>query len=114
MERGGLSGAVFNAAKERALGSFHRTRRIGFLQMADIVEAVLDRFEASNGLIDAPLTLDNVTANGPFGTYNGLTTPSSNEQDRILDVLSLIPQFGNLLFTIIAFVIALVCDCRGA
>jgi regulator of sigma E protease len=30
-----------------------------------------------------------------------------NEQDRILDVLSLIPQFGNLLWTIVAFVIAL-------
>ncbi|WP_170463776.1 1-deoxy-D-xylulose-5-phosphate reductoisomerase [Ruegeria arenilitoris] len=59
MERGGLSGAVFNAAKERALDRFI-AREIGFLQMADIVEAVLDRFEASNGLIDAPLTLDNV------------------------------------------------------
>ncbi|WP_170425022.1 1-deoxy-D-xylulose-5-phosphate reductoisomerase [Ruegeria arenilitoris] len=59
MERGGLSGAVFNAAKERALDRFI-AREIGFLQMAEIVEAVLDRFEASNGLIDAPLTLDNV------------------------------------------------------
>ncbi|MBO9445129.1 1-deoxy-D-xylulose-5-phosphate reductoisomerase [Ruegeria sp. R14_0] len=59
MERGGLSGAVFNAAKERALDRFI-AREIGFLQMADIVEAVLDRFGASDGLIDAPLTLDNV------------------------------------------------------
>ncbi|WP_282118478.1 1-deoxy-D-xylulose-5-phosphate reductoisomerase [Ruegeria atlantica] len=59
MERGGLSGAVFNAAKERALDRFV-AREIGFLQMADIVEAVLDRFEAAGGLIDAPLTLDNV------------------------------------------------------
>lgn len=59
MERGGLSGAVFNAAKERALDRFI-AREIGFLQMADIVEAVLDRFEAASGLINAPLTLDSV------------------------------------------------------
>ncbi|WP_109311552.1 1-deoxy-D-xylulose-5-phosphate reductoisomerase [Ruegeria sp. AU67] len=59
MERGGLSGAVFNAAKERALDRFI-AREIGFLQMADIVETVLDRFEAAGDLIDASLTLDNV------------------------------------------------------
>lgn len=59
MERGGLSGAVFNAAKERALDLFIQ-RRIGFLDMADAVAAVLDRFDGSNGLIDAALTLDNV------------------------------------------------------
>ncbi len=59
MARGGLSGAVFNAAKERALDHFIG-RRIGFLNMADSVAAVLDRFDATDGLIDAPLTLDNV------------------------------------------------------
>lgn len=59
MQRGGLSGAVFNAAKERALDHFI-ARRVGFLEMADIVEAVLNRFEASDGLLDAPLDLDNV------------------------------------------------------
>ncbi|WP_372572851.1 1-deoxy-D-xylulose-5-phosphate reductoisomerase [Ruegeria jejuensis] len=60
MRRGGLSGAVFNAAKERALDHFI-AGRIGFLDMAATVEAVLDRFEADPGLIDAPMTLDNVT-----------------------------------------------------
>jgi 1-deoxy-D-xylulose-5-phosphate reductoisomerase len=60
MRRGGLSGAVFNAAKERALDHFI-TGRIGFLEMAATVEAVLDRFETDPGLIDAPMTLDNVT-----------------------------------------------------
>lgn len=60
MARGGLSGAIFNAAKERALDHFIEGR-IGFLDMADAVSAVLDRFEAADGLIDAPLTLDNVT-----------------------------------------------------
>ncbi|WP_170398703.1 1-deoxy-D-xylulose-5-phosphate reductoisomerase [Ruegeria arenilitoris] len=59
MQRGGLSGAVFNAAKERALDHFI-ARRVGFLEMADIVETVLNRFEAADGLLDAPLDLDNV------------------------------------------------------
>lgn len=59
MERGGLSGAVFNAAKERALDHFI-ARKVGFLEMADIVETVLNRFEGADSLIDAPLTLDNV------------------------------------------------------
>lgn len=59
MQRGGLSGAIFNAAKERALDHFIG-RRIGFLDMADTVAAVLERFEAADGLVDAPLTLDNV------------------------------------------------------
>ncbi|WP_210092332.1 1-deoxy-D-xylulose-5-phosphate reductoisomerase [Ruegeria sp. HKCCSP346] len=59
MARGGLAGAVFNAAKERALDHFI-ARRTGFLDMADAVAAVLDRFDASDSLIDAPMTLDNV------------------------------------------------------
>lgn len=59
MERGGLSGTVFNAAKERSLDAFI-AGRIGFLEMAETVEAVLDRFESQPGLIDASLTLDNV------------------------------------------------------
>ncbi len=59
MRRGGLSGAIFNAAKERALDHFIE-RRIRFLDMADAVSAVLERFEAADGLIDAPLILDNV------------------------------------------------------
>ncbi|MDX1743915.1 MAG: 1-deoxy-D-xylulose-5-phosphate reductoisomerase [Ruegeria sp.] len=59
MQRGGLSGTVFNAAKERALDLFI-ARQVGFLQMAEIVETVLSRFETSNGLLDAELTLDNV------------------------------------------------------
>ncbi|WP_170409764.1 1-deoxy-D-xylulose-5-phosphate reductoisomerase [Ruegeria arenilitoris] len=59
MQRGGLSGAVFNAAKERALDLFI-ARRVRFPEMAQIVESVLDRFETSDGLLDASLTLDNV------------------------------------------------------
>ena len=59
MARGGLAGAVFNAAKERGLDAFI-AGRIGFLDMAAVVERVLDRFDAQSGLIDAPMTLDNV------------------------------------------------------
>lgn len=59
MKRGGLSGAVFNAAKERALDLFI-DRQIGFQEMAGVVERVLSRFEAESGLIDAAMTLDNV------------------------------------------------------
>ncbi|WP_406644457.1 1-deoxy-D-xylulose-5-phosphate reductoisomerase [Aliisedimentitalea scapharcae] len=64
MAQGGLAGAVFNAAKERALDGFI-AGRVGFLDMAEIVEEVLTRFQAQKGplagLIDAPMTLDNVT-----------------------------------------------------
>lgn len=59
MARGGLSGAVFNAAKERALDGFI-AGRIGFCDMARVVEDVLTRFEFDQGLIDAAMTLDNV------------------------------------------------------
>jgi len=59
MERGGLSGAVFNAAKEVALDAFI-AGQIGFLDMSSVVEAVLDWADACPGLIDAAMTLDNV------------------------------------------------------
>ena len=59
MERGGLAGAVFNAAKEVALDAFI-AGQIGFLEMSSVVEAVLDRADARPGLIDAAMTLDNV------------------------------------------------------
>jgi len=60
MARGGLSGAVFNGAKERALDAFI-AGRVGFTDMAGVVEDVLTRFEARTDLIDAAMTLDNVT-----------------------------------------------------
>ena len=59
MATGGLSGAVFNAAKERALDGFI-DRRIGFQQIAAVVEEVLTRVSAKPGHIDAAITLDNV------------------------------------------------------
>ena len=59
MEIGGLSGAVFNAAKEQALDGFI-DGQIGFLDMAAIVERVLAKMSADQGLQNAPITLDNV------------------------------------------------------
>ncbi|MBY5974520.1 1-deoxy-D-xylulose-5-phosphate reductoisomerase [Ferrimonas balearica] len=59
MRRGGLSGAAMNAAKEVALDAF-LDRRIGFMQMAEVVTRVLDRIETDSGLIDAAFDLDNV------------------------------------------------------
>ncbi|MGJ8604778.1 MAG: 1-deoxy-D-xylulose-5-phosphate reductoisomerase [Marivita sp.] len=59
MAQGGLSGAVFNAAKERALDGFI-AKRIGFQQIAVVVEEVLSRVLAQPGHIDADITLDNV------------------------------------------------------
>ena len=59
MQRGGLAGAAFNAAKERALDGFI-AGRIGFMQMAEVVGEVLDRLDARSGHIDAAFSLDNI------------------------------------------------------
>jgi 1-deoxy-D-xylulose-5-phosphate reductoisomerase len=60
MQRRGLMGAVFNAAKERALDHFI-AGRIRFTDMAEITARVLDQVETQSGLIDSAMTLDNVT-----------------------------------------------------
>jgi 1-deoxy-D-xylulose-5-phosphate reductoisomerase len=59
MQAGGLSGAVFNAAKERALDAFI-DRRIGFLQMTEVVEATLDSIGSHARLVDDAIHLDKV------------------------------------------------------
>lgn len=59
MHRGGLAGAVFNASKERALDAFI-AGRIGFLDMAAVVEEVLTAMSSDSGLIDAEISLDTV------------------------------------------------------
>ena len=61
MELGGLSGAVFNGAKERALDHFI-AGNIGFLDMAQVVEQVLSQMDADNRLKNADITLDTVQA----------------------------------------------------
>ena len=57
MDRRGLAGAVFNAAKETALDGFIGGS-LRFPQMAEVVEEVLNTLDP--GLIDAAMTLDNV------------------------------------------------------
>lgn len=59
MQMGGLSGAVFNAAKETALDGFI-AGQVGFMDMAAIVEEVLTKMSSVRGHIDAAITLDNV------------------------------------------------------
>ena len=59
MAHGGLAGAAFNAAKEVALDGFI-AERIGFLQMAEVVEEVLSRLSSEPGRIDAHFDLDTV------------------------------------------------------
>ncbi len=59
MARGGMMGAVFNAAKETALDGFI-AGRIPFTRMAGVVEDTMTGIERQSGLIDATMTLDNV------------------------------------------------------
>ena len=59
MVEGGLSGAVFNAAKERALDGFI-AGEIGFLDMARVVGRTLDKMSSRAGLQSVEITLDNV------------------------------------------------------
>ncbi|MDD9979724.1 MAG: 1-deoxy-D-xylulose-5-phosphate reductoisomerase [Boseongicola sp.] len=58
MDEGGLAGAVFNAAKERALDGFI-DGRIGFVEMAAVVEDVIEKM-SGDGLGLAAITLDTV------------------------------------------------------
>lgn len=59
MASGGLAGAAFNAAKERALDGFI-DGHIGFMDMAVVVERVLDMLSSDTGLNNVDITLDNV------------------------------------------------------
>ncbi len=59
MKRGGLAGAVFNAAKESALDAFI-DKKIGFMDMAVVVEDVLSKSESNGNLMDDEMTLESV------------------------------------------------------
>ncbi len=59
MRRRGLAGAIFNAAKERALDGFI-AGEIGFPDMAAVVADVLDKMSSESGLENATMTLDKV------------------------------------------------------
>ncbi len=66
MAAGGLCGAIFNAAKEAALDAFI-AGRIGFMDMADVVERVLTDLDADVTLAHGAMTLDNVRAADQMG-----------------------------------------------
>jgi 1-deoxy-D-xylulose-5-phosphate reductoisomerase len=55
----GLAGAAFNAAKETALDQF-LSGKIGFMQMADVVEATLSRLSDETCLGKTTLTLEDI------------------------------------------------------
>ncbi|AKS45940.1 1-deoxy-D-xylulose 5-phosphate reductoisomerase [Octadecabacter temperatus] len=59
MEEGGLTGAVFNAAKEQALDAF-LAGDCGFTDMARVVDRVVDVMLSREGLQNATITLDSV------------------------------------------------------
>ena len=59
MARGGLSGAVFNAAKETALNGFI-LGTLKFTEMSEIVDQTLSNMDSKGGHIDDTMTLDNV------------------------------------------------------
>jgi 1-deoxy-D-xylulose-5-phosphate reductoisomerase len=57
----GAAGAVFNAAKEVALDGF-LDRRIGFMDMAGVVEDTLSRYDSAASLTQGPSSLADVLA----------------------------------------------------
>lgn len=59
MDAGGLTGAVFNAAKEQALDEFI-AGNCRFIDMAQAVERVVDVMLSREGLTNATITLDSV------------------------------------------------------
>ncbi|MEO0911766.1 MAG: 1-deoxy-D-xylulose-5-phosphate reductoisomerase [Pseudomonadota bacterium] len=61
MAAGGLTGAVFNAAKEAALDAFIG-RRIGFLDMSELVTSVLDSLGPDAASVRDGISLDAVLA----------------------------------------------------
>ena len=61
METGTLAGAVLNAAKEQALDAFI-ARRIGFMDMAPVVDTVLSKMSLDFSLSSAQFNLDMVQA----------------------------------------------------
>ncbi len=60
MSAGGLSGAVFNAAKEQALDMF-LDREIGFLEMADVMERTLEQLSGHSKYSHSSYVLADVT-----------------------------------------------------
>ncbi|MDZ4095611.1 MAG: 1-deoxy-D-xylulose-5-phosphate reductoisomerase [Paracoccaceae bacterium] len=80
MAAGGLSGAAFNAAKEVALDHFI-AGKIGFCDMAIVVEDTLARLSRRNCLGNAPQTLEDVLQMDHLARYEA-GVAARNRQDR--------------------------------
>ena len=59
MRAGGLMGAAFNAAKEKALDAF-LARQIGFLQMSEVVKSVMDALSDTDHGFEDALNLEHI------------------------------------------------------
>lgn len=59
MRAGGLMGAAFNAAKEKALDAF-LARQIGFLQMSEVVKSVIDTLSDTDDGFEDALNLEHI------------------------------------------------------
>ena len=59
MQAGGLMGAAFNAAKEKALDAF-LARQIGFLQMSEVVKSVIDTLSDTDHGFEDTLNLEHI------------------------------------------------------
>ena len=59
MRAGGLMGAAFNAAKEKALDAF-LARQIGFLQMSEVVKSVIDTLSDTDHGFEDVLNLEHI------------------------------------------------------
>ncbi len=59
MQTGGLMGAAFNAAKEKALDAF-LARQIGFLQMSEVVKSVIDALSDTDHGFEDALNLEHI------------------------------------------------------
>jgi len=59
MRAGGLMGAAFNAAKEKALDAFF-ARQIGFLQMSEVVKSVIDTLSDIDHGFEDVLNLEHI------------------------------------------------------
>lgn len=81
MRQRGLTGAAFNAAKEIALDHFMEGR-IGFLDMAAVVEDTLDALSSGMRLGNAPSTLEDVLAVDHLGRVKAAEMAVKREKGR--------------------------------
>ena len=66
MRAGGLMGAAFNAAKEKALDAF-LARQIGFLQMSEVVKSVIDTLSVTDHGFEDALNLEHILGMDALG-----------------------------------------------